>query len=143
MRNSEYNLYCEKITILNKIKGKDREDGKDLWLKHVYDSAAWTSKSTSGVSGTTVILGTKVIVLLSDLTNYKPYKEFHKFEDYGGYFTISLNDYIVLGDIHEDIDSTNITKVLSKYEPDVMKVQVITKVPNRGFNTALMKLEGV
>lgn len=144
MKISGFDIYNEKITILNKIKGKDTPDGRnDIWIKRVCDKAAWSEKPVSGLSGTTVVIGAKVMVLISDLSLYKPYSEFCRFGDYGDYFTISLNDYIVRGDVFEDINSSNITRVLSWYEPEVLKVQSIISVPDRGFNHALLKIEGV
>ena len=138
------NCYNEKITILNKIKGKDTLNNRsDLWVKRVYDKAAWSQSSTSGISGTTVVVGTKIKVILTDLSDYVPYKEFCRFGDFGKYFTISLNDYIVRGEVTENVDSSNITKILSRYEPEVLKVQSIITVPDRGFTNASMKLEGV
>ena len=41
-----------------------------------------------------------------------------------GSWTVSLNDYIVLGEVTEDITPKNITQVMAKYEPNACKVRV-------------------
>lgn len=138
------NIYSEKITILNKIQGKHTPDGgSDFWVKYVYPCAAWSSKSLSSINGSTVNIGTKTIVLLSNLDNYKPYEEFCRLGGFGDYFTMSLNDYIVKGVVTEEINSSTITKVLSKYEPYSIRVQSIIHTPSRSFQCAKLKIEGV
>ena len=141
--NSIKPLYNQKITILNKIKGSDTEDGKDIWVKNVLDSSLWRSISISSASGTVVSLGTKHKIYICDVSKYKPYSEFISYRGESDYYTISLNDYIIKGEVYEDVTSKNITSILAKHEPNVCKVLNVNFLPDRNLSIVKIVIEGV
>ena len=97
------NIYNQKITILNKLKRTDSLTGSDVWYKQVVTDAAWYKRSERTVQGSSVLIGTYVNVLIPFHTDYLPYTEWKLAGNPDDYFTMSVGDYIILGDAEDTI----------------------------------------
>lgn len=141
MIDSINKLYNEKITVINRIRGPDLGQREDILVASSVDSVLYRFKSNYISNNGNVSKQQELIVLFSDISLYKPYKEFVSYKGSSDFFTLSLGDYIVLGDIFDEVNSSNIRDILSKYEPYVYKIQSINKAKNRGFSVAKIEVE--
>lgn len=114
------------ITVLNKLKKADSNTSTDVWYKHTLKNCVWSVVSTSSQTGTQTNLGYKVEVQIPESQDipYKPYQEWCKNGNADTSWTISLDDYIVLGEVSEAITSQNVTVTMKKYEPNACKVRL-------------------
>lgn len=136
-------IFTQKVTILNKLKAVDSLSKTDVWYKTTIENAVWYEKSQSSVNGTTVQIGTSIIVEIPFNERYKPYKDWKTAGGQLGHFTLSAGDYVIVGDVEEDINSNNITKVVSKYEPQCCTVRHFRELPKRGLSVVQLYVEGV
>lgn len=137
------NIYNQKITILNKLKRTDSATGLDVWYKTVIDNAAWYTKSARSAGGSTVFIGTYKTVLIPFNDDYLPYLEWRKPGNQDKHFTISAGDYIVLGDVIENITANNVVKVMEQYGENVCLIRHKTPTYNRFGASVQLKIEGV
>lgn len=137
------NIYKQRITILNKLKRADASGNLDEWYKSTVDNAVWYEDSARNSGGNGVYIGTYITVLIPFSEDYVPYKEWKTLQDKSEKFTMSSGDYIVLGDVPEEIDASNIVEVMKDYEGTKCIVKHI-KRPHKRFNaTVQLKIEGV
>ena len=93
--------------------------------------------------GNGVYIGTYITVLIPFNDDYLNYREWKKLDDKSGKFTMSSGDYIVLGDVEEEITAQNVVAVIKEYEGFSCMVKHIKK-PHKRFNaTVQLKIEGV
>ena len=137
------NIYNQRITIINKLKRVDSKTGLDVWYKHTVDDVAWYTDSARSASSSSVFIGTYITVLMPFNDKYMQYKKWKTGGNVDEYFTISNGDYIVLGDVEEDITASNVIAVMQKYEPDVCQVKHIQELHDRFNATVQLKIEGV
>lgn len=137
------NIYNQKITILNKLKRTDSSTGLDVWYKHTVDDAAWYTDSARSAGGSSVYIGSYITVLIPFHDDYMPYKDWRNIDDKDSYFTMQANDYIVLGEMEEDVDANNIIQVLQKYGELVCQVKHHNENYNRFGARVQIKVEGV
>lgn len=136
-------IYNQKVTILNKLKREDGITGVDVWYKTVIDDVAWYTKSARSAGSSSVFIGTYITVLIPFHNEYLPYLEWRKPGNQTNHFTISGGDYIILGEVPEDITASNIIATLKKYGEDVCQVKHKTAVYDRFGATVQLKIEGV
>ena len=140
------NIYNQTVTILNKLKRADIENGTtDLWYKHTVDNAVWYEDSARNSGGNGVYIGTYITVLIPFNDNYVDYREWrHLSEDeLAEKFTMSSGDYIVLGEVPEEITAQNVVAIMNDYGVEKCIVRHIKK-PHKRFNaTVQLKVEGV
>ena len=86
------------------------------------------------MNGTTVAMGTQFTILIPFTGRYLPYREWKKLNDKTGYYTLSTKDVIVLGDVEEDVNPSNIIAIKNDYSPDACDIQSIEQVEQR-FST--------
>lgn len=115
-------IYDDTITVINKLDGYDSLLKEDSWYKTVLKHCMWGVKAVRSVSDDgTVIVDMTHQVQIPESEDYRPYREWKNAPTDG--FTISTGDYIVRGEVIEDITTSNIRKVMDKYEPDAFQVQ--------------------
>lgn len=147
------NLYNEKITVLNKIKGLDIGQKEDIWVKSVIDCAYWVSssemtrlksmwRSDFSSNDDSNIRASSMKVLISDISKYLQYADFLGYLGEGDFYTMSLGDYVVKGLVLDEINSKNIRQVIQKYAPDVFRVTSIDKPKNRGYSRVKLVIGG-
>lgn len=138
------NIYNQRITILNKLKRVDTDDKKlDVWYKHTVDNAVWYEDSARNSGGNGVYIGTYITVLIPFNDDYVDYRNWKQLTNKDSKFTMSSGDYIVLGDVEEEITASNVVETMKSYEGNYCIVRHI-KRPHKRFNaTVQLKIEGV
>lgn len=134
-------LYKDKITIINKLRAEDSPDGKEHFQKTVYNTAYWCITKIATYDNKETSVSKAIKVLIPDLKMYLPYIPWARYSGESEYFTMSINDYIVKGEVLECVNSQTINKVLKRYEPNVCKVQYIN-IPKGNRGIVQMELQG-
>lgn len=118
-------IYNDTITVINKLDAKDAALKTDAYYKEVLHHCMWSVKSTRTVqSNGTVNIGTVHQVQIPESENYQPYRVWKNSDTRDDAFTIREGDYIVRGEVTEEIDTaTTLKAVMKLYEPDVFQVQ--------------------
>lgn len=109
------------VTILNRRDGLDSTDYLDAWKKTVLLGCFWTGQQTIGTSGQEVNEGGSYLLRVPQSENYRPYREWKA--DMEG-FTFSTGDYIIRGEVVEEITAETVQSVVEKYRPDAFEVQL-------------------
>ena len=136
-------IYNEKITILNKLRRNDAGGHKDIWYKTVLDNVAWYTDSARSAGGNSVYIGSYITILVPFNEKYVPYIEWKKLKDRDKYFTISNLDYIIKGEVVEDVNADNIVSVMQSYGEDVCLVKHHNENHNRFGAKVQLKIQGV
>lgn len=109
------------ITILNKLKAQHSETKQDIWKKTVVKNCAWSSNLVRNIAGTSVSVGASYIVRIPKNEDYKPYSEWIKTMQG---FTFSTGDYLILGDIEEEIITPQtVLSIIRKYRPNACEIR--------------------
>lgn len=114
------------VTVLNKRAGRDSADYLDSWKKTVLTDCFWAGKQTRGQSGrmtssAEVNEGASYVLRVPRAPEYRPYREWKV--DMEG-FTFSPGDYIIRGEVAEEITPETVQAVVEKYRPDAFEVQL-------------------
>lgn len=136
-------IYNETITILNKLRRTDSSTGKDIWYKTVLHNVAWYTDSARSAGGSAVYIGSYITVLIPFHDNYLPYIEWKLPGMQEGRYTISLSDYIIKGEVPENITADNIVKSLEKYGENVCLVKHHNELHDRFGARVQLKIQGV
>lgn len=120
-----------KITLLNRLQKKDSITGLDIWYKTVITDCEYKKERITDMNGTTVAMGTQFTILIPFTSKYLPYRQWKKLEDKTGYYTLSMKDVIVLGDVEGDVNPSNIISIKNDYSPDSCDIQSIEQVAQR------------
>ena len=137
------NIYNQRVTILNKLKRTDNKTGVDVWRKSTVDDVVWYTKSARSAGSSSVFIGTYITVLFPFNSRYLPYMEWKKPGNQEEHFTMSSGDYIILGDVPENITANNIIKVLEQYGENVCQVKHYNANYKRFGARVQLKVEGV
>ena len=137
------NIYNQRVTILNKLKRTDSKTGVDVWRKSIVDDVVWYTKSARSAGSSSVFIGTYITVLFPFNSRYLPYMEGKKPGNQDEHFTMSSGDYIILGDVPENITANNIIKVLEQYGENVCQVKHHNANYKRFGARVQLKVEGV
>ena len=137
------NIYNQRVTILNKLKRTDNKTGVDVWRKSTVDDVVWYTKSARSAGSSSVFIGTYITVLFPFNSRYLPYMEWKKPGNQEEHFTMSSGDYIILGDVPENITANNIIKVLEGYGENVCQVKHHNANYKRFGAKVQLKVEGV
>lgn len=137
------NIYNQRVTILNKLKRTDSKTGVDVWRKSTVDDVVWYTKSARSAGSSSVFIGTYITVLFPFNSRYLPYMEWKKPGNQEEHFTMSCGDYIILGDVPENITANNIIKVLEGYGENVCQVKHHNANYKRFGARVQLKVEGV
>lgn len=124
MRANLGKLYDETVTVLNRLDAKDAGERQDSYHVTVLHGCMWDSKATRSVqSDGTVIVGTVHRLQIPESGSYVPYREWSKLPERKGRFTLRQGDYVVLGEVSEEVTASNVKKVVASYEPEAFQVQ--------------------
>ena len=137
------NIYNQRVTILNKLKRTDIKTGVDVCRKSTLDDVVWYTKSARSAGSSSVFIGTYITVLFPFNARYLPYMEWKKPGNQDEHFTMSCGDYIILGDVPENITANNIIKVLEQYGENVCQVKHHNANYKRFGARVQLKVEGV
>lgn len=137
------NIYNQTVTVLNKLKATDSLTKRDVWYKTVLDDVAWYTDSTRTATSSAVYIGTYIKVLIPFHNEYLTYLEWRKPSNQDEHYTMSTGDYIVLGEVPDDITADNIVKTLQKYGENVCQVKHHKESYNRFGARVQLMIEGV
>lgn len=137
------NIYNQTVTILNKLKRTDGITGQDVWYKTVVNDAAWYDSVTRTATANATYIGRFITVLIPFHEEFLPYNKWKQAGNQLGHYTISIGDYIILGEVNEDITSQNIVKTMESYGENVCLVKYHTEPHERGGNNIQIKVQGV
>lgn len=132
------------ITLLNKLKRKDSTTNRDVWYKTIITNCVYKKDRVSTVNGNVVSMGQAFTVLIPFTGKYLSYREWKKLEDKTGYYTLSEQDVIILGEVtEEDVTADNITQIKNDYEPDTCDIRSIEQVQQRFTSNFEFRVSGV
>ena len=135
-------IYSNRVSILNKLKRDDGTSGSDEWFVTVVDNVAWYRNSERTVSNSGVYIGEYKTILIPFNKAYLPYDEWKNNTE--GHFTVSEGDYIVLGEVTEDITAKNVVSVMKKLDKSkVCLVKAVIQREERFGAKVQVKVEGV
>lgn len=121
-RNQLLPTFDYPITIINKLKSVNSTTKLDSYYKTVIQNCVFTTEIVRNVQGTQASVGNVYISRIPKDERYKPYAEWIKTLDG---FTISTDDYIIKGEIEEDlITPNNIIQIVNKYRPNAFQIRV-------------------
>lgn len=122
MRANLGKIYNSTVTVLNRLDAKDAKTKTDEFYKTVLRGCMWSLVTTRQVqSDGSVTIGTSHRVQIPENENYLPYKDWKANPQEG--FTIRAGDYLIKGEVFEEVDSANYKTVVKRYEPDAFEVQ--------------------
>lgn len=138
--NKAFPWWNQTITICNKLAGKDSTTKIDTWKKTVLHNCFFKQHTSRDISGTTVSVGNSVIIRIPQNPDFKEYAEWKNDISVG--FSISLGDYIFLGELEEDISANNIVSVYNAHKPNSCVIRAVNLNEKFGF-LEHYKVEGV
>lgn len=114
------------VTVLNKRAARDSADYLDSWKKTVLRDCFWAGKQTRGQTGrmassTEINEGASFLLRVPRSESYRPYREWKR--DMDG-FTFSTGDYIILGEVADEITPETVQAAVELYRPDAFEVQL-------------------
>lgn len=123
------------VTVLNKRDGLDSPDHLDTWKKTVLQKCAWKQTETRSQSGrvsddTEISEGAGYLVRVPPSGKYRPYTSWK--EDMEG-FTFSPGDYIIKGEVHEEVTAETVLSVVNRRRPDAFEVQLFRDNTGSGY----------
>lgn len=132
MRVNLNELYRETITVINKLDAKDAALRQDAWYKTVLKDCMWSTRTVRSVDAEgSVSIGTAFRVQIPESADYLPYTEWSKPSERDSHFTVRAGDYIIRGEVAEEITPENIRKVIAKYEPEACQVKAFADLTKR------------
>lgn len=132
-----------KITLLNRLKRKDSVTGVDVWYKTIIDGCTYKKDKVQNVNGAVVSLGQAFTILIPFTGKYIPYSSWKNMEDKTGFYTLSEQDVIILGEVAEEVTDKNIVQIKNNYEPDTCDIRTIEQVQQRLSTNFEFRLSGV
>ena len=125
MRVNLSKLLPQKVTIINRLKSKDNESKRDIFYKKILDNCIWDKAKLANQSGKAIYYsnGYSVQIPTEQNCKYKDYREW--ITDIENSFTLSLDDYVILGEVTEDITPDNLKDIINRYSPNVFKISSI------------------
>lgn len=135
MRVNLSKLLPQKITIINRLKSKDNESKRDKFYKKILDNCIWDNSKLANQSGKSIYYsrGYSVQIPTEQKYKYKDYREW--IIDAENSFTLSLDDYVVLGEVTEDITPDNLKDIINRYSPNVFKISLTNTYTQDGIST--------
>lgn len=115
--------YVHTLTVYNRVRAADTENRKEHWYRTVLHNCFWKSSVGTTFSGTDADIRNIYTVRIPKDPRYLPYHEFVKKP--AGYFTVSQEDIVILGEIQEEITGESghmAAQVLNRYSPNAFKV---------------------
>ena len=124
MRANLSKAYDATVTVLNRLDARDAGLKSDQYLKTVLHGCMLDSTTTRSVQADgTVTIGTVHRLQIPETADYMPYREWSQTVMRGLFFTLREGDYVIAGEVPEEVTADNVKKVVASYEPDAFQVQ--------------------
>lgn len=123
------------VTVLNKRDGLDSPDHLDTWKKTVLQKCAWKQTETRAQSGrlskgAEANEGADYLVRVPPSSEYRPYSAWKNTMEG---FTFSPGDYVLKGEITEEVTAETVQSVVNKYRPDAFEVRLFQDNTGSGY----------
>lgn len=126
MRVDSSRLLPTIVTIVNRVKGKDNDTGKDVFYKTVLKDCVYGVTKNSKRQDKVITYSDAYFVQIPDKQN-KPYLIYQQFiKSPTDNFTVSVDDYIFKGEIEEEITPQNISSILKQHSTDSFKIELFS-----------------
>lgn len=117
-------MYGQTVTVLNKLDARDSALKLDTWYKQIVTGALWSANITRSVSTDgSVQIGQSVKCHIANRSEFMPYDEWKAAENRDAYFTIRTGDYVILGEVDEDVTASNVLQIVKAKGGDAMQVK--------------------
>lgn len=123
--------YGEPVTLVNILDAKSAALNQDVPYATVIHGCMWSESYERGMSSSgTVVPSTlhKVQIPEAAKANYVPHSQWKKMDGRGDKFTLSTFDYVIRGDVEDDINSETLKAVISDYEPNVFRIKAFREL---------------
>lgn len=137
MRIKAKEMLPQTVTIVNRLKGEDNDTGRDMFYKKILKDCVWNDKQIASRNGNTITYseGYQVHIPQDQKFTYFEYKTWKNKENLEDCFTFSLDDYVILGEVVEEITPDNITDIVDKYKPNAFQIRQFQDLSMPGINT--------
>lgn len=117
-------IYDDTITVINRLDARDAALKQDVYYPTVIPHCMWSVRATRAVQDDgTVAVGTTHQVQIPESDAYIPYREWRKAENRDGFFTLRTGDYVVRGEVTDEVTAQSLREIVRVYEPDAFQVQ--------------------
>lgn len=117
--------YNQTITVYNRIKGMDTEDGKDIWKRTVLRNCFYKLVQTRIDDGKTAKMAGTYIARIPKSEDYVSYREFAEGRGEDNRFTLNPGDIVVKGECSEVITGKSpdtAAEVLARQKPEAFVI---------------------
>ncbi len=135
-------MKAEKITVLCKVPRQQSGNGLDEWHKAVLSDCVYKRSKVTNVTNTTVSMSQIYTVLIPFDDRYMSCDHWYGMADKQSTYTVSQGDYIVFGEVKEEITPDTIRDVLNAY-PNHCTVRSIEEVEQTHGVIYRLKVQGV
>lgn len=138
MRINAKEMLPQTVTIVNRLKGVDNDSGRDIFHKKTLKDCVWMDKQIGSRNGNEMVYtnGYQVHIPKNQESTYFEYNMWKNQENINDCFTFSIDDYVILGDVSEEITPNNITEIIEKYKPNALQIRQFQdlSIPNISTN---------
>lgn len=118
-------IYGDAITLINRLDAKHAALKQDVYYATILRECMWSDESKEGTSSSGVVTPTTIhkVQIPKHAGTYANYSVWRKLDSRSGVYTLRTGDYIVRGEITEDITAANIRTIIADYEPNAFQVR--------------------
>lgn len=137
-------MYGQTVTVLNKLDARDSALKLDTWYKQVVRGALWSASITRSVATDgTVSIGQSVKCHIANRSEFMPYDEWKAAGNRDAYFTIRTGDYVILGEVSEDVTASNVLQIVKAKGGDAMQVKAFRDLRDPSVNYPSAGMESI
>lgn len=141
MKINTADLYRDAITVLNKLDARDAMLQKDAWYKTVLHGCLWSQQVSRTVAADgTVNIGSSFRIQIPRNESYLRYSEWLSPDKRDSHFTIRQGDYIIRGEVVEEITPETIRAIVELYEPEACQVKTFRDLTNAALGYRAVNL---
>lgn len=131
------------VTVLNRRDGQDSPDQLDAWKKTVLTGCFWAGKQTRGQPGRAADSAevSEAAAYLLRVPQDKGYRSYLAWKSDMDGFTFSPGDYIIRGEITEEITPATVQRLVEAHRPEAFEVRLFKD--NTGGPLPHYRIEGV
>ena len=125
MRVNLSEIYGDTITLINKLDAKHALLKQDAYYTTVLHNCMWSDESANGVSSSGVVTPSTIhrVQIPADAGRYMPYTQWRNADGREQFYTLRTGDYIVRGEIIDNVDTSNIRTIVADFEPNAFQVR--------------------
>lgn len=120
------NNFNQTITLYNKLMSQDSSDEGEHFFKTVLKKCSYSCSISAKTNTTEETKSSSYVVRIEDNGLYKAYNDWVKLsdDDKKKYFTVSLDDIVILGDCEAEIGSESVTatSLLKNNKPNAFRI---------------------